>query len=187
MCAACHDMITSGEMSMRLMQLPQRPTLGIGPADIVETLCLSLQHNSNPAPSAGLRRLFQFCTFECKSALTARQGARTIERFVQYAHSPAILGLVNAPGFSILKLTIISGTETRGDIAVVVVSVDSWATDGALTTNGHAAAAPDSKQFRWMLQKERRPPQEGCWLVTEVLATTDWYLFNGDSGSTTTD
>ena len=168
---------------MRLMQLPARPHPGIGPSDTVFALCLSLQHNNVPAPSAGLRRLFDFCSFECRSALTARQGARTVERFVEYAHSPAFAELVNAARFSVSAATVSAGTETRGDLATVLVSVDGWASDGAEA----GAVVSEPSRFRWMLQRERRPPHEGCWFVTEVVNVKHHFLFNGDSGGTTTE
>lgn len=165
---------------MRLMQLPARPHPGVGPADTVFALCLGLQHNDVLAPSAGVRRLFEFCSFECRSALTARQGARSVERFVEYAHSPAFVELVNAARFSVSAATV---TQTRGDLATVVVRVDGWASDGAEA----GAAGPEASRFRWMLQRERRPPFEGCWFVTEVVAVKDYFVFNGDSGGTTTE
>lgn len=179
---------SSDELSMRLMQLPRRPHASLTPTDVVHTACTALLHNNVPARGDGLRRLFEFCTFECRSALTARQGARTVDRFVQYATSPAFSELVNAAGFSIGEPTIIAGTETRGALATVVVRVDSWATDGAPAEASEAAGlSPGGTRFRWLLQRERRPPHEGCWFVKEVLSLDEWYIFNGDTGSTTTD
>lgn len=174
----------SEELSLRLMQLPRRPHPSLTPAQVVHTACVALQHNHLPSRDDGLRRLYEFCTFECRSALTARQGARTADRFVQYATSPAFAELVNAAGFSVAPPTIIKGTPTRGALATVVVSVQGWAADGAAP---EPAEAPAGRRFRWLLQRERRPPHEGCWFVSEVLSLDEWYFFNGDTGSTTTD
>jgi hypothetical protein len=177
-------------LSLRLMQLPARPHPDVGPSGVVHTCCLALQHNNVPTAGAGVRRLFEFCTFECRAALTARQGARTVERFVQYAHSPAFSELVNAARFSVSKPTLIEGTPTSGALATVIVAIDGWATDGASEEDSseEGGESPNTaRRFRWMLQRERRPPNAGCWFVTEVVALEHWYLFNGDSGSTTTD
>ncbi|KAG8469067.1 hypothetical protein KFE25_007585 [Diacronema lutheri] len=178
----------SGSTSeLRLMQLPSRPHPNLGPSDVVRTLCLALQHNNVPRERAGLSRLYDFCTFEARSALTARQGARTRERFEQYAHSPAFAELVNSAHHHVAPATIIPGTQTRGALATVIVSVEGFAADGSRGGLPGEAADVAPKRFRWLLQQERRPPHEGCWFVNEVVALEQWFLFNGDSGSTTTD
>lgn len=39
-------------------------------------------------------------------------------------------------------------------------------------------------RYRVMLQKERRPPLAGCWVVTECLCLKSSMIFNGDAGGT---
>lgn len=174
----------SDALGLKMMQLPARPHASLSTRDVVTTLCFSLQHNHVPQPDAGLRRLWEFCTFEAKSALTARRGARTMERFMKYATSPAFAKLVNARSFEILEETLIAGTPTRGDMASIIVAVDDWESDGVADEYGEHE---DARRFRWLLQQERRPPLEGCWLVREVISLDEQYLFNGDTGSTTTE
>ena len=66
---------------LAVLSLPMAPDVALEPADVVYAVCRGLQCNDVPNPDAGLARLFNFATYECRAALTARQGKETVERF----------------------------------------------------------------------------------------------------------
>ena len=101
-----------------------------------------------------------------------------MERFVEYASSPAFSCIVNCRDFEVSLPRITPGTQTRGPMATVMVQVRGWQDDGS---------EEEGQRVRWTLEEQRRPPLSGCWMVREVIAMQDWFLFNGDTGGTTTE
>jgi hypothetical protein len=179
------------EGSLMALSLPAEPSEALSPNDVVSVLCRGLQHNHIPSCDTGLRRLFAFATYECRAALTARKGKETVERFMKYAESPALVALLGCRSFKLLgEPTVIVGTQTRGALATQVVVVEE--TLGFRFRSGHerpeAERAEETRSERYLftLTLERRPPLQGCWLVKELLPMRHHMMFAGDSGGTVT-
>ena len=96
--------------------------------------------------------------------------------------------------------TIIAGTQTRGPmctVGLVVSLAPAFRHVGSsaiprraprLMTPTQASGfekndedAGETLRFAIRLQQERRPPQSGCWLITEILDAR--YAFAGDMGN----
>lgn len=145
-----------------------------------------LQRPNLPTTNAGLERLYAFSTFECRAALTARQGKNSVERFVEYAN---LFSLVGCPSFALASdATIIPGTPTRGALASIAVDVAEPI--GFRYPSGHERPKADEVQppvrferYLFTLTQERRPPLAGAWLIQQLMPMRDHMLFNGDSGA----
>ena len=99
-------------------------------------------------------------------------------------YSPAVQPFVRAAEIRRSEATIIAGTPTRGDMATVAVDVAIDA--GFRHPSGFERRDDDDGRrellrFGVCLQKERRPPLAGCWLVTEILDAR--YASAGDMGN----
>ena len=175
------------------MDLPGDPSTELSPEGVVLTLCHGLQRNNEPLDNAGLRRLFKFCTYECRAALTTRKGYKdpTGERFVRHAE---VWTLKGCQAFRLAgSSTVIPGTLTRGTLAIVAVDVDEAVgfrfasgyerTDTSDSHGGPADARVKTERYRFTLEQQRRPPAAGCWMVKELIPMREHMMFNGDSGA----
>jgi hypothetical protein len=94
----------------------------------------------------------------------ASQGG-SLESFRKYASNPVFGYLVNCSSWKIISVgPIIQGTPTRGAMQTVLIDAISNQTD-----------PPDARRFLWTLQKERRPPRQGCYLVHECIYVRNAY------------
>lgn len=109
-----------------------------------------------------------------------------IDTFVrEAANNPT--GLANCEWFNTEEDSIVTvqGTQTRGATCKMIVSVRPFplAPFEAVTPNTNRLINPArprgrtldavpvaERKFLWTLQRERRPPQAGCWLISSVLA-----------------
>lgn len=121
-------------------------------SDEVISMCVGgLQSNSEPYPNAGLEINFNFSSDRCR----AIQGG-SLSNFIEFANNPTFGSMINAKSWRVLSVgPVIRGTQTRGDMQTFLVNI--------------VPASGNKRQFVWTLQKERRPPRSGCWLVHEVL------------------
>ena len=86
-----------------------------------------------------------------------------MERFRLYASNPVFGYLVNCDEWQTLSIgPVIKGTATRGDMQTVLMA--------ALSAENNK-----SQTFLWTLQRERRPPLQGCWIIHEVLYVKNAY------------
>ena len=172
--------------SLEALSLPMEPSPELEPAAVVRAVCRGLQHADTPTLNAGLERLYRFSTFECRAALTARQGKNSVEAFVCYAN---LYSLPRCPSLALVGgTTIIPGTQTRG--ALASLAVDVVEPIGFRFPSGHERPASDemeppvrTERYQFTLSQERRPPLAGCWLVHAVLPMREHMMFNGDSGA----
>ena len=193
---------------LEALSLPTEPSSDLSPTDVVNLLCRGLQHAHTPTANHGLFRLHNFCTYECRASLTAREGYKSgPERFAQKAMLWAL------PGCHSFKLlgepTLIPGTQTRGAMATLAVEVCEHASfyfrsgheGGAVgaqawvdplqrgvegSSDGGREEDSDSCELRcerylFQLTQERRPPLAGCWLVSSLMPAREMYLSNGQS------
>ena len=160
---------------------PMRPSPDLEPIEIVNACFGGLQQPDEPLPDAGYERLFHFCTYTCRKAITARMGADSLANFTKHTElSPAVQPFTRAARIRIVdEPTIIQGTPTRGPMATVGVDVFIAPTFRHASGYEKESDAPEALRFAIRLQQERRPPKN--WLITEILDTR--YAFAGDTGN----
>ena len=161
--------------------LPMRPSPDLEPIEIVNACFGGLRTPDDPLPDAGYERLFYFCTYTCRKAITARMGADSLANFTKHTElSPAVQPFTRAARIRIVdEPTIITGTPTRGPMATV--GLDVFIAPSIRHASGYEkeSDAPEALRFAIRLQQERRPPKN--WLITEILDTR--YAFAGDTGN----
>jgi hypothetical protein len=170
-----------GEWMLQNQQLPAGPYPALSPERVARLVCRSLQWVDYPNESDGLRRIFDFFSFECRKCVTARQGGSSVDRFIRYGlHSPALLPFMGAT-----RLDTPEHAPLRGALASLTVQV----TAPMVRTVQHASGMPRDGVTTQVpvscmvlrLEKQRRPPMQHCWLVREVLDVR--YAFAGDMGN----
>jgi hypothetical protein len=71
--------------------------------------------------------------------------------------------LVNCNDWETLSIgPVIEGTATRGAMQTVLMAA-------------FAGSSAEPRTFLWTLQRERRPPLQGCWIIHEVLYVKNAY------------
>ena len=186
-CMVARDGIPSDVDALAALSLPTRPSPDLAPNDVVHAICCGLQHVNMPAENDGLRRVYEFTTYECRASLTSRKGYKSgVERFVQFAELYTLVGCLSFA--TVGDTTIIPGTQTRGALASIAVDVSE-----ALSFRGPSGferTKPPGEQgdikverYSFQLACERRPPLAGCWLVTSIMPMREHMMFNGDSGA----
>ena len=174
------------QAELTLRQAPTVPSPDVSAEMVALTCCRSLQWVDYPTESAGLARCFDFFTFECRKAVTARQGGNTVERFQQYGIlSPALQPFMGAHRVDIGEGTYtaaqppLRGALVSFPVEIQVAKVLSVQYPSGFERSG--IAEPASVRMVMRLEQQRRPPNQGCWLVREVLDVR--YAFAGDLGN----
>lgn len=153
---------------------PTEPHPDLAPDYVALSCCRSLQFVDHPFPNAGLSRCFPFFTWECRKIITARQGGDTAERFGTYgALSPALQPFMGASRIVVGEGTLSPGTATRGDIISFPLTVHCAPVMAFQHSSGlirdRIRKSPPVLRMAMRLEKARRPPLQGCWLIREVL------------------
>lgn len=169
-----------------LLKVPPKPHPKLDPMDIATLTCRSLQFVDYPSPNAGLERCFSFFTHDCRALVTARQGAKSVERFVKWGQSaPALQPFMGAS-----RVIIGDGTYTaakpplRGALVSYPISIESASILSVRHQSGMnrvGVAAPPITKMVLRLEQQRRPPNQSCWLVKEILDVR--HAFAGDMGN----
>mmetsp|Transcript_21229 Transcript_21229/g.42517 ORF Transcript_21229/g.42517 Transcript_21229/m.42517 type:complete len:231 (+) Transcript_21229:63-755(+) len=154
-CDSCTVRLSSG-VGDPLRQLPG-PKLDLSPLDVVSTVMESLRNVNEPYPNAGLEVNFDFSSDRCRASVGG-----DLKAFVAYARNPTFSAMIGKSKVWSLSGkepvgNIIPGTNTRGDMVTVLVEV-----------RAHPETT-DLRHFLWTLQKERRPPRQGMWLIHECI------------------
>ena len=119
--------------------------------EAVVALCMNaLGRNDDPIPDAGLRTCWNFSSDMCRAAVGG-----SLADFLKYARNPTFAQLVDHESWSGKLGNRIPATQTRGALTTTMVTVQ--------TNRGQ------ERKFLWTLQQQRRPPDQGCWLVHECL------------------
>ena len=175
------------QAELTIHNFPHHPSPDLSPELVLLSCLRSLQFIDHPAPSSGLQRIFPFFTWECRKIVTARQGGDTVERFMQYGLlSPALQPFMGATRIDIGEGTLTSSVSaTRGDIFSYPVTVHgslalSFRHSSGFIKDGVSAVPPVTNMVV-RLERNRRPPLQGCWLVREVLDVR--HAFAGDMGN----
>jgi len=178
------------EAELTLLNAPSEPSPELTPETVAQTICRSLQMVDYPTPGAGLQRCFPFFTFSCRKAVTARQGAETVEAFCQFSQlSPALQPFMGARkvhvhmGESITHIP--AKPPLRGALASFPITIEKAAIYSLQYPSGMErpgiASQPPISHIVLRLEQQRRPPHQGCWLVCEVLDVR--HAFAGDMGN----
>ena len=93
---------------------------------------------------------FDFHSDMCRAAVGG-----SLADFLKYARNPTFAQLVDHESWSGKLGNRIPATQTRGALTTTMVTVQ--------TNRGQ------ERKFLWTLQQQRRPPDQGCWLVHECL------------------
>jgi hypothetical protein len=127
-----------------------RPHPDIVALEVVH-LCMDTLMNKGNKNNEGLKVCFDFSS----DFLQAPFGGK-LDAFIQHAKNPVFASLVQCTHYEILSIgPNIPGTSTRGAMQTCLMAVQS--------------PGSEERRFLWTLQRERRPPRQGCWLVHEVL------------------
>jgi len=174
------------EAELTVHNFPRCPSPDLS-AERVAICCLrSLQLVDTPSPSAGLDRIYDFFTWQCRNAVTAStRDSVSPEAFRERAAlSPVLQPIIGATNIKLGESTISPGTSNaRGDIVsypvtVYVSEVLAFQHKSGMIRD-RVAAGPPRLDIVMRLEKARRPPMEGCWLVREI---TDVRFANGGQG-----
>lgn len=169
-----------------LKTLPSIPSADLPPDVVALTVCRSLQWVDYPTEGSGLERCFDFLTWECRKCVTGRQGGDTVEQFCEYGLlAPALQVFMGAR-----KIAFGEATKTpahpplRGGLYSVPVTVEGAPILSVRYPSGldrSGVASPPQTQMILRLEEQRRPPQQGCWLVKEIM--DPYHAFDGDLGN----
>ena len=170
-----------------LRQAPTEPSPDLTAELVALTCCRSLQWVDYPQTGAGLARCFDFFTFACRKAVTARQGGNTVENFQKYGIlSPALQPFMGAhrvdlgPGTVTAAQPPLRGAMVSFPVTIQVAKVLSVQYPSGMERGG-IVRDPPPVHMVMRLEQQRRPPNQGCWLVCEVLDVR--HVFAGDMGN----
>lgn len=175
------------EAELTLLNFPfDQPDPALEPLQILQACCRSLQFVDHPTPLAGLARLFPFLTWECRKTVTARMGGDSVERFMKYGErSPALQPFMGATRLEWGEGTHTPATLHRGELISFPVAIHGSSTFQFQHSSGFIrpgiSDAPPVTEMVVRMERERRPPLQGCWLIREVLDVR--YAFAGDMGN----
>lgn len=147
----------------------------------------SLQFVDHPTESAGLERCYDFLTLDCRACVTARQGARSVERFKEYGTlAPALNPFMGARRVEIGQPPTYTSAvpPMRGAITSFLITVEGSSILSVQHPSGMVkggVSAPPVTKMVVRLEQQRRPPHQGCWMVREILDVR--HAFAGDMGN----
>jgi len=126
-------------------------------------LCLDgLMNNDSPYKNAGLETCWNFSNDMCRG----QHGGR-FDYFINFSVNPVFSHMINPRSWAIFEEgPEIAGTKTRGAMKTFLVGVQP--------SGGDDDTEP--KQFLITLQKERRPPRKGCWMIYECIFKKNAFL-----------
>lgn len=174
------------QAELTLVHAPNLPDSSMDALQTATMICRSLQFVDYPQTSRGLERCFEFFTMDCRSAVTARQGARSVERFVEYGQlAPALQPFMGAT-----RVVLGEGTYTaakpplRGALYSFPVAIEGAPILAVQHTSGMdktGVSLPPITNMVIRLEQQRRPPHQNCWMVREILDVR--MAFAGDMGN----
>lgn len=170
-----------------LLNAPEGPSPDLDAMEVAITCARSLQWVDYPTKNAGLERCFNLFSWECRKTVTARRGGDTVERFVEHGLlSPALQPFMGAHRVDIGEGTFTPAPDPpmRGallSLPIVIQQAPIYSVQHMSGMERDAVAAPPETHMVMRLERQRRPPLQGCWLVKEVLDVR--HAFAGDMGN----
>jgi hypothetical protein len=119
------------------------PSPSLAPADVVNLQLQALQHNDDPAPNAGIAKVFRFASPANKEV------TGPLAHFEQIVRSPAYAVMINARSSQITKTNI---EGNRAEVTVIIVS----------NVGGQSG-------FTFILSKQSDGDFRDCWMTDSVL------------------
>ncbi|CAM9301686.1 unnamed protein product [Ectocarpus sp. 8 AP-2014] len=123
------------------------PSPALPPTQVIGLLMAALQRNDDPAENDGLRTVFEFSSGMCRRAVGG-----TAESFIKEARYSVFGATVGCQSFTLEPMSMVADR-----LATQVVSV--VASDGR------------QRRFLWTLERQRRPPDAGKWLIYGVVSS----------------
>mmetsp|Transcript_21502 Transcript_21502/g.33137 ORF Transcript_21502/g.33137 Transcript_21502/m.33137 type:complete len:257 (-) Transcript_21502:58-828(-) len=157
--------------------LPLVPSADLSPEDVITSIIRGLQFNDVPHENSGLERCYAFMDLPCIKLVTGYGNVpeeRTLDKFLGYAaQSPKLKPFIGANHVVFGPLSKIPGTNTRGEIATMPIKVRASFSptkheSGMVRKTGPIEKGPE-QTFMIRLQKQRRPPLAGAYIVTDVI------------------
>jgi hypothetical protein len=176
------------QAELTLVGAPDKPHPDLDAFETATLIVRSLQFVDYPSQSSGLERCYDFFTLDCRAAVTARQGARSVERFVEYGQlAPALQPFMGATKVELGEATLTDASPPlRGALCsfpVTIVGAPILALQyPSGMTKGGVSQSPPITNMVLRLEQQRRPPYQGSWLVREILDVR--MAFAGDMGNT---
>jgi hypothetical protein len=174
------------QAELTLLNAPNHPHPDMDAFETATLICRSLQFVDYPITSSGLERCFEFFTLDCRAAVTARQGARSVERFIEYGQlAPALQPFMGATRVQIGEATFTEAKPPlRGALCSFPVTIEGAPIlavqhPSGMTKGG--VSQPPITNMVMRLEQQRRPPNQYCWMVREILDVR--MAFAGDMGN----
>ncbi|CAB9501021.1 expressed unknown protein [Seminavis robusta] len=175
------------QAELTLLNAPTEPSPDLSAEAVAVTCIRSLQWVDYPTPLQGLRRCFPFLTYGCREVATARRGGKTLESFVEFGlYSPALQPFIGAAQVCIGDCTYTPAkAPLRGALASFPVQIHGAPVLAVQHLSGmeRSGIAPEPPVTHMVirLEQQRRPPNQHCWLVTEIMDVR--HAFAGDMGN----
>ena len=124
---------TGGTLPSPIDAVPRKPLedgMPLGPGDMVDAVCRSLQDNGRSPDNEGYVRLYESMTPQGRTYIApppprnGRLDGVSFEYFLENGCDP-VLALVGCDYYTILETNEVPATETRGGLGTVKVRVDS--------------------------------------------------------------
>lgn len=168
-----HDWLEA-ELAIHPAKFPLQPTPDLQPDNVALSCLRSLQLVDHPHPGAGLDRIFPFLTWQCRSAVTGQGVADdTPAKFrARGTLSPILQVFMGATRIDLGQGTTSPGTVTRGDIVSYPVRVrgapvHTFQYRSGIIRQGIRAEPPVTNMII-RLERSRRPPNGGCWMIKDI-------------------
>jgi hypothetical protein len=111
-------------------RMPLEDGVPLGPGDVIDAVCRSLQDNSRTPNNEGYARLYDSMTPQGRTYVApppprnGRLDGVSFDYFLAYGCDP-VFALVGCDSYTILETSEVPATETRGGLGTVKVRVDS--------------------------------------------------------------
>ena len=169
--------------------VPSIPSPELDAMTVANLICRSLQWVDYPTSLAGLERCYEFFTPSFREFVTARQGGKSMERFVQFGVlAPALQPFMGASRVNV-KLDEVTKIDAKPPLRGALCTIPIEIHGAPVLTLQHPsgmhrtgiATSPPLTKMVLRLEQQRRPPYQGCWMVREILDVR--HAFAGDMGN----
>ena len=174
------------QAELTLLNAPSKPNPNLSAETVAINCIRSLQWVDYPDPSEGLKRCFEFLTYGCREIVTGRRGGKTLDSFVQYGKlAPPLQPFMGASRVELGECTLTPAkAPLRGALAsfpVQIYGAPILAVQHLSGMERRGIADVPVTQMVIRLEQQRRPPNQDCWLISEILDVR--MAFAGDMGN----
>lgn len=174
------------QSELTLLNAPSEPNPDLSAETVALSCIRSLQWVDHPTESHGLKYCFDFMTYGCREVVTGRRGGKNVDNFIEYGFfSPALQPFMGASRVELGELTYTPAkAPLRGALASFPVNIYGAPVLAVQHPSGmsrNGIAEPPVTRMVLRLEQQRRPPNQDCWLITEILDVR--MAFAGDMGN----